>query len=284
MSFIIAGKNNIACDCVQYLITHYTDTTIYIIPNTDSCCTWQRSLTITALENNIQIITLEEAYMLDNCIFISCEYDKIINPKQFRTDKLYNIHFSKLPKYKGMYTSCLPILYNEHETGVTLHKIDKGIDTGDIIDQITFPILASDVASDLYNKYTIYGFELFKNNINNLITGNFISTAQSSVNSSYYSKHTIDFKNILIDYKKTANEIKNQIHAYSFIYYQLPLFKDIQIIRAEILPDKSIGKLKEIVKETDDYIVINTIDYNIKLIKTCDTDVRRIHENTFANI
>ena len=44
-----------------------------------------------------------------------------------------------------MYTSCLPILFNEKESGVTLHKIDRGIDTGDIIDQITFPILSSDV-------------------------------------------------------------------------------------------------------------------------------------------
>ena len=39
-----------------------------------------------------------------------------------------------------MFTSALPLINGEKETGVTLHKIDAGIDTGDIIDQIKFQI------------------------------------------------------------------------------------------------------------------------------------------------
>ena len=68
-----------------------------------------------------------------------------------------------------MYTSAMPIINGEQESGVTLHKSDNGIDTGDIIDQLCFKITANYTARDLYYKYLDYGFDLFKNNIEALL-------------------------------------------------------------------------------------------------------------------
>ena len=102
-------------------------------------------------------------------------------------------------------------------------------------------VTSSDVALDIYLKYNKYGFELLKKNILNIINDDFKCYKQSSVNASYYSLKTLDFKNINIDYRKTANEIKNQIHAYSFVHYQLPLFNDNKITHAEILPEKGVS-------------------------------------------
>ena len=70
-----------------------------------------------------------------------------------------------------------------------------------------------------------------------------------------------------INYRKTACQIKNQIHAHSFIHYQLPKFNNHKIIRAEIINSKSTGKVCEIVEENNKYIIINSIDYDIKLYK-----------------
>lgn len=266
---IISGKNEIACNMLKYVINNYNKHKIMVIINKtdDGTDGWQPSLKKLALSNNIPIISLIESYDIINCIFLSCEFDTIVKPNLFNTKKLYNIHFSKLPEYKGMYTSCLPILHNKKETGVTLHKIDEGIDTGDIIDQFVFPILSTDTALDLYLKYNKYGYDLIKKNMESLIENNFKAYKQSTENASYYSKKTLDFKNIKVDYNKTSNEIKNQIHAYSFIHYQLPLFNNKKIIRACILPDKSKRNTKKIVEETNEYIIINSIDYNIKLFK-----------------
>ena len=58
---------------------------------------------------------------------------EIIKTKNFKSNKLFNLHFSLLPSYKGMHTSAFPILNGEKYSGVTIHKIDNGIDTGDII-------------------------------------------------------------------------------------------------------------------------------------------------------
>lgn len=132
----IAGKNNIAVEITKYL-KKKDDIEILAIPNSadNGIDGWQKSFYKFCLENSIPIISLEEAHKIENLIFLSLEFDKIVKPYEFLSDKLFNIHFSLLPKYKGMYTSALPILNNEKETGVTLHKIDTGIDTGEIIAQ-----------------------------------------------------------------------------------------------------------------------------------------------------
>ena len=266
---IIAGKNDIGCNMLKYVIENYKEHQIYVVLNQteDGVDGWQPSIKKLALQEGIPIISLENAYDIKDCLFLSCEFDKIIKPHLFNTDRLINIHFSKLPEYKGMYTSCLPILHGKRETGVTLHKIDKGIDTGDIIDQTVFPILTTDTALDVYLNYNKYGYELIKKNFDSLVQGTFDSYCQPVENASYYSKKTVDFKNLKVNYWKTANEIKNQIHAYSFVHYQLPYFDDIKIEKAELLTEKSEGPVKQIVEETDEYIIVNSIDYNVKLYK-----------------
>ena len=127
-----------------------------------------------ANELNIKVNTLEDSYCIDNLLFISLEFDRIVNPNKFKTDKLFNIHFSLLPKYKGMFTSIMPILNNEKATGVTLHKIDKGIDTGEIIAQKEFEIDLMDNARDVYHKYIHYGILLLKECLEKLLKNEFI--------------------------------------------------------------------------------------------------------------
>ena len=134
----IAGNFSIAIECTKFLVKNFKNIKIYSIinQNDNSEDTFQPSFKKFCKNNKIQIITLEESYNLKNMIFFSLHFDKIIKIENFKTSKLYNIHFSLLPKYKGMHTTAWPILNGDFETGVTLHKIDNGIDTGSIISTI----------------------------------------------------------------------------------------------------------------------------------------------------
>ncbi len=67
----------------------------------------ERSLLKKANEIGIETKTLEDIYSIENLIFLSLEFDRIVNPNKFKSNKLFNIH---LPKYKGMFTSIIPIL------------------------------------------------------------------------------------------------------------------------------------------------------------------------------
>lgn len=263
----IAGKNNIAVNGLIYLLEKYPNYNIIACTNSndDGVNSWQNSFKYYCKKFNVPIFSLVELYNIEDFIFISLEFDKIIKPSKFKTNRLYNIHFSKLPSYKGMFTSVLPLLNAENESGVTLHKIEEGIDTGEIIDQIIFPITYNTTARELYDLYLNYAIDLFKKNIDNLINGNLVSTTQPAYNSSYYSKKSIDFSNVVIDLNKTAFQIHNQIRAFVFREYQLPVVFDRLIYKSEITNKKTSGKPGSIVHNEKAFMIINTIDYQIKL-------------------
>ena len=73
-----------------------------------------------------------------------------------------NIHPSLLPRYRGRYSTVKAIFNNDKYSGITIHWIDKKIDSGKIILKKKIPIKKSDTAKDLYKKFTQTGFLEFK--------------------------------------------------------------------------------------------------------------------------
>ncbi|WP_321480229.1 formyltransferase family protein [uncultured Bacteroides sp.] len=269
MKICIAGKNNIAVEVCAFILEIYDPKDILIIPNRgdDGIDKFQRSLLKFAKFHNLSVVTLEDIYSIDDLIFLSLEFDRIIIPGKFKTKKLFNIHFSLLPEYKGMYTSVLPILDNKAITGVTLHCIDSGIDTGDIIAQKEIPILSHETSKSLYLKYIYEGVNLVVNNIDLILSGKYISFPQKNINSSYFSKKTINFSSIIIDLNATAWQIYKQICAFNFRDYQLPNVMGYDIVGGDITTVKSTLKPGILLEDKFHSITISTIDYNIILYK-----------------
>ncbi len=265
----VAGKNNIAVNVIKLLASEYSEYDICFIPDLidSGIDTWQSSLKKAANELKLRQASLEELYEIEELFFISLEYSKLIDPKKFKSKNLFNIHFSLLPKYKGMNTSVLPILHGENYSGVTLHKIDNGIDTGEIIDQIEFSIERKDTARDLYFKYLDNGFTLIKNNLDKLINNNYTLTPQSTENSTYYSKKYIEYNNLKINYFKTAFQIQNQFRAFTFEEYQTPSFENWYIRKTEITTNLSKSKPGTKISENKEFFLVSTIDFDIKLFK-----------------
>jgi methionyl-tRNA formyltransferase len=274
-SICLAGKNEIGVYGLKLLLKYVDKSNLRVVYNEadDGFHSWQPSLLKAAAENNVTITSLEDCYDVDGLIFFSLEFYKLISPQKFYNANLYNIHFSNLPAYKGMYTSALPLLYNEKEAGVTLHHIDSGIDTGDIIDQIIFPISESDTARDLYDKYLCKSKELFKKNLFDLLNGTVISHPQSSFGSTYFSKKAIDYKNLVVNLNNTANQISNQIRAFYFPEYQVPKVHGYHVRSAKILKCKSTSKPGTLLKVNDLEILISSVDYNLILYRDMNAEL-----------
>ena len=264
----VAGKNNIAVAVLEYLIKNCRDRYelgIVCNKNESGQNTWQKSLRFYARKNGISEYKLEEIYEIQNLIFISLEFDSIIRPERFTDARLYNIHFSLLPQYKGMYTSAIPILNDEEYVGVTFHKIDRGIDTGDIIAQKKFELKEIYTSRDLYAQYISNGTQLVLEHIEAVIENHVYAVPQSRSNSSYYSKAYIDYTDLKIDLRQTADMIKRQIRAFSFREYQLPVVYGHPIIAAEITDTKSVKKPGTVLVEEEHGMVVAAIDYNVVL-------------------
>lgn len=262
---VLAGKNNIAVNALNYIIENYNnDFSVVCNQTDDGKHGWQRSLRKTALDRGIQEITLEEAYERAST-FISLEFDKIVRPAKFKHANAYNIHFSLLPKYKGMYTSIWPVINDEAVTGVTLHEIERGIDTGCIIEQIEISISENDRARDLYRKYLSNSFELFKKRFHCLINGEINSQPQPKKPSTYHSKNSIDFSKLELDLNQTAHTITKQLYAFSFREYQLPLVFGERVVEIEILDSQSQKTPGSIIHIDPDFFDLTTIDFDIRV-------------------
>lgn len=282
MFICVAGKNNIAVDVLEYLIRINNGRyELGVVCNKTETGknSWQKSLRFFSQRFNVPEYHLEDMYMRDDLIFISLEFDKIVNPDLFKDARLYNIHFSLLPSYKGMYTSAIPILNGEEMVGVTFHEIDKGIDTGNIIAQKKIKIDQQDTSRDLYSKYISNGTQLVLSQIENVIQDKVHAYPQEAKGSTYYSKKYIDYSNIKIDLRQTALGIQKQIRAFSFREYQLPVVCVKKIIDSKITDIRSLKKAGTIVEQNENGIMFASVDYNIilyidrfyELLEACKT-------------
>ena len=87
-----------------------------------------------------------------NCdIFVSMSFNQILKKNfiDFPPLKTINCHAGKLPFYRGRNILNWVLINDEKEFGITVHYVDEGIDTGDIILQRTYPISDEDTYDTL---------------------------------------------------------------------------------------------------------------------------------------
>lgn len=269
MRVCIAGKNQIAIDALRFALSKMPQELVVACPNDhdDGRSGWQPSLRRYATELGVPIITLEEAANESDLLFISLEVNRIIRPKRFRSRRLFNIHFSKLPAYKGVYTSAWPILNGETESGVTLHRIDAGIDTGEIVAQRTFKLAPNETARSLYFKYLEEGFDLFRSQFDHLVSDAIESQPQPIDGSTYYSKASINYSELTVDLNQTACTLDRQVRAYSFREFQQSTIHGMPVATATSTSDRSRKRPGSVLYQSNEGIMVATIDYDVWLTR-----------------
>ncbi len=77
-----------------------------------------------------------------------------ISPRIFNLPKsgMINLHGERLPEYQNAQSVIWPIYHNETTTGISIHQIDKGIDTGAILHREVFDILFAPRLKDTVEK------------------------------------------------------------------------------------------------------------------------------------
>ena len=72
----------------------------------------------------------------------------------------WNIHASLLPRWRGAAPIQRAILAGDRETGISIMRMDAGLDTGPVLSQSSLPILASDDTGTLHDKLAALGAEM----------------------------------------------------------------------------------------------------------------------------
>jgi methionyl-tRNA formyltransferase len=229
MKLCIAGKNLIA---VQVLAACGQRHDVLCLPNSDDDGRdgWQPSLRRVASQLDVPVVALEDIYPQEELCFLSLEYDRIIRPGRFATDRLFNVHFSLLPKYRGCFTSIWPILHGEQTHGVTLHLIDAGVDTGPIIDQRSFD-LAGMTAFDAYMRCQMEGVQLALDWVDALLEGKYRAVAQGP--GTTFPRKALDLAWRELDLTQSTEQVLRRFRAFTFPVYQRPTLDGREIDAAE---------------------------------------------------
>lgn len=124
-----------------------------------------------------------------------------------------NVHASLLPKYRGAAPIQWAILNDEPETGVTIMKMDAGLDTGEILTQESTRIAPSDNARTLHDRLSQIGAELLIKTIPDYVSGKLAPRKQPESEAVYARKITKE--DGLMNWGLPARTLWNQVRAFT---------------------------------------------------------------------
>ncbi len=148
-----------------------------------------------------------------------------------------NVHGSLLPKLRGAAPMQYAILQGDRRTGVTIMKMAKGLDTGDMISWREMNIDGMNI-DELTSKLAVLGADLLVETISEIAAGKATYTPQDDSESSY--AHRILKSDGLTDFGKSAEEEERKIRAFDpwpALYSYLD-GKQIKFFRADVLNDQ----------------------------------------------
>ena len=155
-----------------------------------------------------------------------------------------NGHFSLLPKYRGAAPVQYAIAAGEELSGVTIMRMDEGMDNGDILLSAAEPIFSDDTAPTLMDRLAILGAVTMSKALRLMLSGDLKRTPQNHAEASYAKK--MQKNDGLIDWSLPATVIERRIRAFdpwpgAFTF--LPSHPDktgaperIKILDADVLP------------------------------------------------
>ncbi len=232
-----------------------------------------------ALENNLDLLqpkTLKDENLVETFkslepdLFVVAAYGKIIPEGLLLLPKLFpiNVHASLLPKYRGAAPIQHAIINGETVTGITIMKMDKGMDTGDIVLQRKCDINSTDTFDELYYRLAELGAETLMEVLDIIDQGMEIDfKKQDDSLATYAPVITKDFCHI--DWNTTSSEIINFVraltpHPGAYTFYKDNMIKVWELSDYPIYGNEDNGK---VIAVNDDGFAVKTADGALLITK-----------------
>ena len=177
-----------------------------------------------ALEENIPVcqpLTLRDVKAQEKLaqwqpdLMIVVAYGLILPPAVLAIPRwgCINVHASLLPRWRGAAPIQRAILAGDKETGISIMQMDKGLDTGGILEFASCKIEKTDTSQILQNRLAKLGAQTLLTSLNILQKGNYQLQVQNEHEATYAKK--VDKVEAEIDWKKNAEVIERMVRAFN---------------------------------------------------------------------
>lgn len=226
-NFAFFGTPEVASDTLALLVEHGFLPSLVV---TSKDAPKGRGLVLTptptktyALAHDIPVLTPEklDADTMTAISAYECEYALVVAYGKIFPEELIaafpkgviNVHYSLLPKYRGATPLETALLMGERETGVTIQKMVKELDAGDILAQEATDITPEETARELRPRLILMGARLLARNLPKYLAGDLAGASQDA--SQATRAYKIKKEDGLLDLTASALENWNKYRAYT---------------------------------------------------------------------
>ena len=248
-------------------------------------------------ENNLLVIQPEDfkdkqsqtqLALLNPDVMVVAAYGQILPKAVLEIPKLgcLNIHASLLPRWRGAAPIERAILEGDRETGISIMKMNEGLDTGDIMLDKKCTISNHETAQTLHDTLSNIGANAILETLNMLPT--LKARPQQNNEATYAEKVTKD--EAQIDWHQSAEKISRVIRAFNprpiaYTNAMAKQFKNrvLRIIEAEIVNRQTTNSPGEVIKYDKDVCYIATSNGVINLKKVQLSGKNKVSIKDFNN-
>ena len=197
-------------------------------------------------------------------IVVVIAYGQIIPERYLKTPNLIflNVHASLLPKWRGAAPIERAILNKESQTGISIMRIEKKLDTGPYIKQVKVQIDKDTTSGELIKRLSVIGADALKGAIELVIKGKAIFQKQKEKDATYAKK--IEKKETKINWQDTAENIIAKINAFNPKPGAWFLLKNERI---KIIKAKEVNKMGHESEILDDKLTVGCSLNSIQILR-----------------
>jgi methionyl-tRNA formyltransferase len=175
-----------------------------------------------------------------------------------------NIHASLLPRWRGAAPIQHALLAGDSETGISIMRMDEGLDTGPVYVTKSIPVDPGETAGSLHDKLARLGADTIVAALSGIESGHLRAHAQAAQGATY--AHKIKREQARIDWTRPAAEIERAVRAFDPFPGAFSEFDDkvIKVWKAE-LAGSAAGQPGLVDAVSDDGIIVHCGDGALRL-------------------
>lgn len=216
-------------------------------------------------------------------VFVVAAFGQILSKEILDMPRLgcVNIHASLLPKYRGAAPIQWAVIDGEEKTGVTIMRMDEGLDTGDILLQEEIILDAKETGESLFDRLAVLGSNTIVKALELMEKGELTPVPQDHDKSTYAKMlnkkmGVIDFNNSAVVIERLVRGLNSWPSAYTYING-----KTLKIWEAEVIADALEGQNGQVVKVSKDSFFVKCAEGMLEIMSLQLEGKKRMNAGEF---